>query len=111
MLVRTTGAPQAHHHKGQTHFSVGTVDGGYLSILAGDLDHEHHYVEIDDQAFGEANCLVRFEVASDARSVTLTFNFDFQRAGRVFTFESDEPMDPQTAQWARAFGAEIAARR
>lgn len=111
LVLRASHAPSVYHEGALTTFGAPLTDGGYFSVTVGGDPENHHWVEIDDQAFGTGDGIASFQVASDARSITVTLTFDFQRAGRELVLRSDEPMDSVSAQWARAFESEIAARR
>lgn len=111
LVLRASSAPSVYHEGVFTTFGAPLADGGYFTVTTGGDSENHHWVEIDDQAFGKGDGIASFQVASDARSITVTLTFDFQRAGRDLVLHSDEPMDSVSALWARAFGAELAARR
>src|SRR5262245_56471780 len=114
-LLRALSAPKIHRESGGlTSFSIPLNHSQlrYFAIaqIKEDETGAHHYVELGDQVFGKYDGLVAFEVALDARSMRFKLNFDVSVLGREFTIESADAMDVESAEWARSFAAEIAAR-
>lgn len=117
-IFRASTPAKAHRRSdGSTDFSVGLDHPilKYFCILTGTPfqreDGTHHYVEVGDQGFGQSDALKSFKVSPDNRQIEFVLGFDVDRMGSEFKIECDDAMDPETADWARSFAIEVAARR